>query len=299
MFAANSRRAVSNMVIQTHKTVQCFRDVRRNIPQGMKIGFVPTMGALHEGHLSLVKEAKANNDIVVASIYVNPTQFGANEDLDKYPRTLEQDTELLNDLGVDHLFAPSANMYGKHHVSYVEPTGFDNIAEGKARPGHFRGVATIVTKLFNVVQPTNAYFGQKDAAQCILIRRIVEDLNIDVNICIQDTVREKDGLAMSSRNAYLNENERQAAVVLYKSLCGAKELYHDLMESSSAVDADIIREKVMSYLQSEPMVSKIQYVAVDSKETMQPLDEVVLGEGALVSIACQVGSVRLIDNCIL
>jgi len=295
------------MTVQTHRTVQQFRAIRRQIPYGTKIGFVPTMGALHEGHLSLVKEARENNDVVVASIYVNPTQFGANEDLDKYPRTLERDTELLNDLGVDHIFAPS-EMYSKNHLCYIDPVGFDTIPEGKVRPGHFRGVATIVNKLFNIIQPTNAYFGQKDAAQCVLIRRLTHDLDLDVNVCIMPTIRENDGLAMSSRNAYLNEKERAASAVLYKSLCSAREMYLEMLSaaaSSSTVDgcdclnASDIKEQVMSVLESEPMVSKIQYVSVDNKETMMPLEVVKANEGAIVSIACQVGSVRLIDNFVL
>jgi pantoate--beta-alanine ligase len=291
-------RIVPSMVIQTHKTVQAFRHMRRQIPQGTKIGFVPTMGALHEGHLSLVKEARENNDVVVASIYVNPTQFGPNDDLDKYPRRLERDTELLNDMGVDHLFAPS-EMYGKDHVCYVEPQGFDDIAEGQARPGHFRGVATIVNKLFNIIQPTNAYFGQKDAAQCVLIKRLVDDLQLDVNVCIMETIREKDGLAMSSRNVYLNVEERKAAIIIYQSLCAAREMFHSLTSSDEVLSTKDVKERVTSVLTSEPMVTNIQYVAVDSKETMQPLDEIRAGEGAIISIACQVGSVRLIDNFML
>lgn len=287
--------------IAVHRTVQSFRAVRNSLPQGTSIGFVPTMGALHEGHLSLVKEAKENNDLVVASIYVNPTQFGEGEDLDKYPRTFQRDSELLNDYGVDHIFAPD-NMYGEHHVSYVDPTGFNNTAEGKARPGHFRGVATIVTKLLNIIQPTNAYFGQKDAAQCVLIRRIVSDLDMNVHINVIDTMRETDGLALSSRNAYLNLDERKAAVVLYKSLCAAKELYNTRSTTSpvnqSTICAADIKEIVMNVLQSESMVKEVQYVAVDNKETMEPLDEVG-ANGAVVSIACVVGSVRLIDNCII
>ena len=147
-----------------HQTVASFRSIRRQIQPSLKIGFVPTMGALHDGHLSLVKEARKNNDIVVASIFVNPTQFGPGEDFDKYPRQLERDSELLAEFGVDHLFSPNIDdMYGKNHVTYIDPKGFDDIPEGVSRPGHFQGVATIVTKLFNIVQPTNAYFGQKDA----------------------------------------------------------------------------------------------------------------------------------------
>jgi pantoate--beta-alanine ligase len=193
------------------------------------------------------------------------------------------------------VFAPTIDdMYGKNHVTYVDPEGFDNIPEGRSRPGHFRGVATIVTKLFNIIQPTNAYFGQKDAAQCCLIRRIVEDLDMDVNVCIMDTIREKDGLAMSSRNAYLSIEERKVAPAIYRSLCSAKELY----AQKSVVSSSELIALVESVLRSEPLVSEIQYVTVDSKATMQPIEQ--MGEeGGVISLACKLGSVRLIDNIML
>jgi pantoate--beta-alanine ligase len=268
----------------------------------------------------LVREARANNDVLVASIFVNPTQFGPGEDLDRYPRQLERDTQLLNDLGVDHLFAPSS-MYGKHHVTYIVPEGFDNIPEGHVRPGHFRGVATIVAKLFNIVQPTNAYFGQKDAAQCVLIQRMVNDLDMDVNVVIKETIREADGLAMSSRNAYLTAAERQAAPIIYQSLCAAKRVFHDFYNNhdddddddvndsnnSAAVvlSSEALRACVEQVLISEPLVQEIQYISVDSRETMQPITTVEGGgavhreTGCIISLACKVGSVRLIDNIVL
>mmetsp|Transcript_16751 Transcript_16751/g.27190 ORF Transcript_16751/g.27190 Transcript_16751/m.27190 type:complete len:295 (+) Transcript_16751:99-983(+) len=278
-----------------YPTIRNFRQFRRSLDPSLKIGFVPTMGALHEGHLSLVKKARECNDIVVASVFVNPTQFGKGEDFEKYPRQLDRDSELLGDFGVDHLFAPSIeDMYGKNHVTFVECEGFDDIPEGISRPGHFRGVATIVTKLFNIVQPSNAYFGQKDAAQCVLIRRIVEDLNMDLNVVIMDTIREKDGLAKSSRNAYLSEDERQAAPVVYRSLLAAKNLYINNPSVSSSELISVAKD----VLQSEPLVSEIQYISVDSKTTMQPISQ-PNNEGAVVSLACKVGSVRLIDNIVL
>ena len=173
-----------------------------------------------------MREAARQNDVLVASIFVNPTQFGPNEDLARYPRQLERDTELLQELGVHHIFAPNADsMYGSNHLTYVDAKGFDKIPEGRARPGHFSGVATIVTKLFNIVRPTNAYFGQKDAAQCVLIRRIVQDLDMDVNVVVHDTVREDDRLAMSSRNAYLTTEERKVAPVLYRALLAGRETF--------------------------------------------------------------------------
>jgi pantoate--beta-alanine ligase len=174
--------------------------------------------------------------------------------------------------------------------------GFDDTSEGKSRPGHFRGVATIVTKLLNIVQPTNAYFGQKDAAQCVLIRRIVDDLNMDVNVIVADTVRESDGLAMSSRNTYLTPTERLAAPIVYQSLCAARTL---VLASDAAVESAVVRETAESVLRSEPLISEIQYVSIDNKSTMQSLEQVNREDGALISLACKLGSVRLIDNIII
>lgn len=287
--------AITKITPILHPTIASFRALRRSLQPSLKIGFVPTMGALHDGHLSLVKEARENNDLVVASIFVNPTQFGKGEDFDKYPRQLDRDAELLGEMGVDHLFAPTIDdMYGKNHVTFVEPEGFDDIPEGKARPGHFRGVATIVTKLFNIVQPTNAYFGQKDAAQCCLIRRIVEDLDMDLNVIVKDTIREDDGLAMSSRNAYLKPEERKAAPIIYQALRTAREQYL----ADPGVSATALRETVQSILQTEPLVSEIQYISVDNKATMKTISRVG-EEGGVISLACKVGSVRLIDNIVL
>ncbi|GKY99657.1 hypothetical protein MPSEU_000919700 [Mayamaea pseudoterrestris] len=272
MSAVIARSSTSKLVC--HTTKESLRLARRALDSRLSIGFVPTMGALHEGHLALVREARAQNDVVFASIFVNPTQFAPNEDLDKYPRTLERDIQSLEEVGV----------------------GFDDLPEGRVRPGHFRGVATVVTKLFNLVQPTNAYFGQKDAAQCVLIRRIVDDLDMPVQIVVQETVREVDGLAMSSRNAYLTKDERKAAPVVYQSLCRAKQL---MEQRGDCVSSTELIAAVTDFLRSEPLVSQVQYVAVDDKETMLPLDEVSKEQGAIISLACKVGSVRLIDNIIL
>ena len=195
----------------------------------------------------------------------------------------------------DHVFAPTIDdMYGKNHVTYVDPQGFDDISEGRARPGHFRGVATIVTKLFNIVRPTNAYFGQKDAAQCCLIQRMVEDLNMDLNVIVKDTIREDDGLAMSSRNAYLNPEERKAAPVLYRALQSAREQF---LQNPGISSMELV-DSVSSVLRSEPLLGEIHYISVDSKATMRPVTNVG-DEGAIISLACKVGSVRLIDNIVL
>lgn len=266
----------------------------------VSVGFVPTMGALHEGHLSLVRAARSQNDVVVASIFVNPTQFGEGEDLDKYPRQLEKDVDLLTEIGVDHVFAPASDaMYGRHHATYVDPRGFDRTSEGASRPDHFRGVATVVAKLFNVVRPTNAYFGQKDAVQYVVIRRMVDDLNMDVNVQVMDTVREDDGLAMSSRNAYLTPEEREKAPVLYRALCAAREVFDSrFARGMEEMDAGDLREVVEDALQNELSMTEVQYVAVDDLETMQPLEKVGNG-GCIISLACILGSVRLIDNIVL
>ncbi|KAL7477889.1 hypothetical protein ACHAW6_003675 [Cyclotella cf. meneghiniana] len=283
-----------------HPTIQSIRSMRKSLSPSASVGFVPTMGALHEGHLSLARAARSQNDVVVASIFVNPTQFLQGEDLDKYPRQLEKDVELLREVGVDHVFAPTSNtMYRENHVTYVEPMGFDETREGSSRPGHFRGVATIVTKLFNIVQPTNAYFGQKDAAQCVLIRRITDDLDMDVIINIMDTVREEDGLAMSSRNAYLAAEEREKAPVIYKALCAAREVFESrFARGLEEVTADDLRDVVNNVLQTEPLIREIQYIAIDDLEQMRPM-ETVGTEGCIVSLACVLGSVRLIDNVVL
>lgn len=283
-----------------HPTIESIRAARKSFDPSVSVGFVPTMGALHEGHLSLARAARSQNDVVIASIFVNPTQFGEGEDLDKYPRQLEKDVNLLAEVGVDHVFAPSSDMmYGKKHSTYIDPTGFAQTREGMSRPGHFRGVATIVTKLFNIVRPTNAYFGQKDAVQCALIRRIAHDLDTDVNVRIMDTVREEDGLAMSSRNAYLTSEERDKAPVLYQALCAAREIFESrYARGEEDMDANDLLEVVESILKTEPLISEVQYIAIDDLETMQPMAKVGDG-GCVISLACIVGSVRLIDNIVL
>lgn len=306
--AASITNAMSKASLTVHRNIAGFRSMRKSSPSTLSVGFVPTMGALHDGHLSLVEEARIRNDIVVASIFVNPTQFGINEDLDKYPKQEQRDIELLTDLGVDHLFAPTdaSIMYSKNHTTFVDPgETFEKIPEGVSRPGHFKGVATIVTKLFNIVQPTRAYFGQKDAAQCCLIRRIVSDLNMDIDVVIMDTIREDDGLAMSSRNAYLTKEERLVAPIVYKSLCAARDLFESRKKSNTndnGVSSGELILQVNNILKSESLVSEIQYITVDNKETMEPMigdNEVLFSEGAIVSLACKVGSVRLIDNIVI
>ncbi|RLN44520.1 hypothetical protein BBJ28_00010797 [Nothophytophthora sp. Chile5] len=257
---------------------------------------------LHEGHLSLVQQARRSCDFVAASIFVNPAQFGPNEDYSKYPRTFEKDVALLKQQGVDLVFFPSADeMYSPHHRCYVDPEGFDDLVEGRCRKGHFRGVATVVTKLFNVVKPTDAFFGQKDAAQVVLIKRMVADLNLDVNINVVPIVREADGLALSTRNQYLSTEERQAATVLHRGLAHAQELFQSAKQngSTTTLDAAVLRDAVREEYEREPLVSAVDYVSVGSKETMQEISEVDTAEGAIISVAVKLGQCRLIDNVVL
>jgi len=271
-------------------TIAEARAVRRALPGTW--GFVPTMGYLHEGHLSLVRRARAENDRVAVSIFVNPTQFGPHEDYARYPRDLERDLRLLEPLGVDLVFVPSVEeMYPPGFQTWVIVEEVSRPLEGASRPGHFRGVATVVAKLFNILQPDRAYFGQKDAQQTVVIRRMVQDLNIPVEIVICPTVREPDGLAMSSRNTYLNPEERRAATVLFRALQAAKARYE-----AGERDAERLREAMREVIRAEPL-ARIDYVSVAHPETPRELEQV---EGpALLSLAVYIGTTRLIDNIML
>ncbi len=263
----------------------------RNRLQG-SLGFVPTMGYLHEGHLSLVRAARAQNPSVAVSIFVNPTQFGPNEDLDKYPRDLERDLELLRSVGADLVWTPDrAEMYPPDFQTWVSVDGITGVLEGELRPGHFRGVTTVVTKLFNAVQPDRAYFGQKDAQQALVIKRMVRDLNMPVRIEICPTVREPDGLAMSSRNIYLNPAERQAATVLSRALRSA-----DAAFQAGERNGDALRKIALDVFAAEPL-ARMQYVSLADMDTLQEVETVA--EKALLSTAAYIGATRLIDNLIL
>jgi len=258
-----------------------------------KIGFVPTMGALHQGHISLVERAKKECDLVFVSIFVNPTQFAPHEDLQKYPRPLHDDIRLLESANADCLFIPTPEeMYPKDVYSTYVDVGFDHTREGKARPGHFRGVATVVTKLFNIVQPHTAFFGQKDAIQCMVIRRFVQDLNIPVNVMICPTLREDDGLAMSSRNRYLSPDERKIAPLFSKALFHGKDLYLQGERSSEK-----IMKGVRKILDQEKSI-KYDYISLDDFNNGYAVEENIKGE-ALLSGAIFLGKTRLIDNVIL
>ncbi len=258
--------------------------------EGKTIGFVPTMGALHEGHLSLVRMARKDNDIVVVSVFVNPTQFGPNEDFEKYPRDFEGDRRKLERENVDIVFYPSADeMYPEGYKTYVEVEDITTRLCGAFRPGHFRGVTTVVTKLFNIVKPHRAYFGKKDYQQFKVIKRMVADLNMGIEIIPGEIVREPDGLAMSSRNQYLSPEERKDALALYKSL----QLARELIESGER-DPRAIREKMIEFIKSHPHVTKIDYVEIVDPENFLPVEKIE--DGTLIALAVWVGSTRLIDN---
>jgi len=260
-------------------------------------GLVPTMGFLHKGHLSLVKRARAENDHVAVSIFVNPTQFGPNEDLAAYPRDLDRDLRLLEALDVDLVFNPTPEvMYPKNYQTYVTVEDVTKYLEGASRPGHFRGVATVVAKLFNIVGAERAYFGQKDAQQTIVIKRMVQDLNMPIEIIICPTQREADGLALSSRNTYLDAEHRRAAPVLYRALCAAKEAF-----DQGERDGDRLRSIMRDIIAAEPL-AKLDYVSAADASTLQelgappPQPSSSKGEGVLLSMAVRVGRPRLIDN---
>lgn len=271
-------------------TIADFRRARSAFDQ---LGFVPTMGYLHQGHLTLVERARAECPAVAVSIFVNPTQFGPHEDYARYPRDTERDLALLKAAGVDLVFVPPVEeMYPPGFGTYVIQPAADEVLEGAARPGHFRGVATVVCKLFNIVQPTKSYFGQKDAQQTVVIRQMVRDLNIPVEIVIVPTVREPDGLALSSRNVYLNPAQRAAAPVLYRALRAAAERYAAGERSGEALRA-LMRE----VLAAEPL-AKPEYVSVAHPLTLRELDQIG-PEGALLSMAVRFDNVRLIDNWVL
>ncbi len=257
------------------------------------VGFVPTMGYLHEGHLSLVRRAAAESAAVAVSIFVNPTQFGPREDFARYPRNLERDLAMLSDVGVDFVFIPSVEeLYPPGFGSYVIVPAADELLEGAARPGHFRGVATVVCKLLNIVQPTRAYFGQKDAQQVAVVQQIVRDLNMPTTIVVVPTVREPDGLAMSSRNSYLSPEQRAIAPLVYQALLAVQACYQ-----AGERDATLLRGAALTLLERTPVLG-VEYVSVADPLSLREL-ETVGSEGALVSLAVRLGGVRLIDNLFL
>jgi pantoate--beta-alanine ligase len=271
---------------------QACRELKRSTAQDRGLGFVPTMGALHAGHLSLIAAARAECDAVVASIFVNPRQFGVGEDYEIYPREFEGDCRKLESAGVEILFAPAADeMYRPGATTFVEVAGISDRLDGASRPGHFRGVATVVVKLFNIVGPDKAYFGQKDAAQIAVLRAMVRDLNFPVELIACATAREDDGLAMSSRNRYLSVEERQRALVLSHALQAAKSLAKE-----KGSNAQTLREAMLQKLTAEPLL-RVDYAAVVDADTLEPIED--LSNGALIALAAWFGKTRLIDNVLL
>jgi pantoate--beta-alanine ligase len=257
-------------------------------------GLVPTMGALHDGHASLIRRARTECGQVGVSVFVNPSQFGPGEDLEKYPKAIRQDYQLLEKLGVALVFTPLAQgMYPQGYQTWIEVEHVTGPLEGRCRPGHFRGVATVVAKLFNAFQPDRAYFGQKDAQQVVVIRRMVQDLNFPVEIVVCPTVREPDGLAMSSRNAYLDPEERQAATVLYRALLSAQNGY-DKGERGGAA----LRSLMEAVLDAEPR-AEVEYVSAADPATLAEIERIDPGTGVLLSMAVRIGKTRLIDNMLL
>lgn len=286
-------------IVKSVKEMMVYRDQLALKDPTKSIGFVPTMGALHTGHLDLVKVAKKNNDLTVVSIFVNPKQFSPGEDLNKYPRPLEQDIKLLTQEGVDILFLPTEpDMYPTNSLCHVEPTAFSQIEEGLARPDFFRGVATIVLKLFNIVLPTKVYFGQKDISQCILLKQMIEDFHLRIQMNIVETIRDPNhGLALSSRNTYLTKEEYQRADILYKALSAGKQFIQT--NTSSSVSRQAVTDEINRILKQEPMVSRVEYISLASHHNMKELQDIDTKEGCVLSSAIRLGNVRLIDNLLV
>ena len=276
--------------MQVIETIDALRAARAAF---WPLGLVPTMGCLHAGHLSLVAQARQENGATAVSIFVNPTQFGPREDFARYPRDMERDLHLLAEANVDLVFAPTVStMYPEGFGTYVVLPAADEVLEGSARPDHFRGVATVVCKLLNIVQPTRAYFGQKDAQQTVVVRQMIRDLNLPTSIVVAPTVREADGLALSSRNTYLSAEQRATAPVLYRALETARQRY-----AAGERAGEALRQTIRAVLASAPLVS-LEYVSVADPLTLREL--VAVGrDGALLSLAARLGSVRLIDNLLL
>ncbi len=281
-------------VIRNSRVMQ--QTVKEYLQRGSSIGFVPTMGALHGGHMSLVQRCREENDVSVVSIFVNPIQFGPSEDFSSYPRNTEDDAAKLQEAGVDILFMPGVeDMYPEGFATFVEVERLSDRLCGRFRPGHFRGVATVVTKLLNIVRPSRAYFGQKDYQQALIIKQVVRDLNIETETVVCPTVREADGLAMSSRNLYLSPRERKAAAVIYRTLCRAKDMV--LGAECSLSDVKSLMEEALS---AEPLVDEVEYASAFDPETLEDIcsrDVTIYRKGrVLLAAAVRIGRARLIDN---
>jgi pantoate--beta-alanine ligase len=277
-------------IISTISEMQSLAEAIRG--EGKRIGFVPTMGFLHEGHLSLMRKARQENDAVVASIFVNPTQFGPTEDLARYPRDAEGDRRKCGSVGVDVIFTPSTEeMYPEKPVVFVDVEGLSDILEGAIRPGHFRGVATVVAKLFHIVKPHKAYFGQKDYQQCAVIKRMVKGLDLDVEVAVLPTMREPGGLAMSSRNSYLDSEQRTKAACLFRALTSAEELVR-----SGVREPEKVKQRMRTIIAQEKGV-EIDYAEVVDPDDLSPLATIT--DRTVLLVAARIGSTRLIDNLLV
>ncbi len=277
--------------MDVHTTVAAFRAAR--LGRSGSLGLVPTMGYLHRGHLALVRRAREENDLLAVSIFVNPAQFGPSEDYEAYPRDMDRDLELLRRQGVDYIFAPAVEeVYHPDHDTWIDPGDLGARLEGAHRPGHFRGVATVVAKLFNVVGPDRAYFGQKDGQQVAVVRRMVSQLDMAVDVVAVPTVREDDGLALSSRNVYLTPEQRQAAPAIFRALLAAERLW-----IRGERDGHALRGAVRTVLDETPLIEAVDYVSVAGTRDLAELDRVT--GPAMVSVAVRMGRARLIDNLVL
>lgn len=278
------------IIAKNIKTISEFLDSKAK--NGLTIGFVPTMGALHQGHISLVKQAKKECKVVVVSIFVNPSQFGPNEDYKKYPRVIDQDCQLLKQNNVDAVFLPTADqMYPRGFSTWVNESKLSDHLCGQSRPGHFKGVGTVVVKLFNIIQPNKAYFGAKDYQQALIIKKIVKDLNIPVKIVVCPIKREFDGLAMSSRNVYLDQQQRQQALALFKSLKSAENKV-----KSGCCDPKAVIKTVSDFIKKHDQL-KIDYIRIVDAQTLEPIEKIV--KPAVLAVAVFAGKTRLIDNIVL
>ncbi len=284
------RDYISLLMRVFQKTSELASYINKLKREGKSVGFVPTMGYLHEGHLSLVRCAKRENDTVVVSIFVNPTQFGKGEDFDRYPRDLDRDLKLLQKEGVEIVFVPQVgDMYPEGFSTFVEETKLSRKWEGEFRPGHFKGVCTVVLKLFNIVKPDRAYFGEKDFQQLKVIQKMVKDLNLDVEIVGCPIVREEDGLAMSSRNVYLSKEEREQATAIYQSFQLAQKLVKEGLKNPRELE-----KRIVNFLKKFPLIKEIDYVAIVDEDTLEPVKEIKGKERILVAV--RLPSARLIDN---
>ena len=273
----------------------CAAMASRCVQAPRPLGLVPTMGALHDGHLSLVRQARADNATMAASIFVNPTQFGPHEDFARYPRSLERDLELLAAEGTDLVFVPPPHeVYPEGFDTWIEPGAVAEGMEGASRPGHFRGVATVVAKLFTITRPDRAYFGQKDGQQVAVIRKMNGDLNLGVEVVTMPTIREPDGLALSSRNAYLSPEEREAAPAVYRALCAAEDVWR-----RGERDAARIQRAAHNILGREPLIGAVDYVGIVDADTMRPLATTPGDRPVMIAVAVRLGTVRLIDNVVV